>query len=430
MIKRLKKRVIFITMGVVIFVLFTLMGSINIANYIQKDKKAAGILEVLAENDGHFPTDIRPLQNIGETMPGMEEASKEEMIEGKFPEGMGVRKDFSPETPYEIRFFSVELGKDGTLIKTNTGKIAAISTETAVEIAASLWKEGKTKGYYNTYKYISTETETGVQYQFLDCTRDLDSVKEFLQNSLLISLLGTGAVFILVCCLSGKIVAPIVESYEKQKTFITNAGHEIKTPLAVIDSCIDVLELEQGETKWTGGIRTQVDRLNTLTQDLVALARMEETETRIEKQEFLFSEVAEETLEAFSLLAQSKKLTLHKSVQPGVVYCGNKSMLQQLCSILADNAVKYTSEQGKIQFLLSKKGKKIQLVCENTAKGLTKGNHKEMMERFYRGDASRSSNKPGYGIGLSMAQSIVAAHGGKMEVKSPDGEKLVVAITL
>lgn len=424
MIRQLKKRVILITMGVVIFVLFLLMGSINIANYVQKDKKAEQVLNVLLENEGHFPTEGKL---------AAEEKRLAENVDRPVempPEKTEERKGFTPETPYEIRFFSVELGENGELIKANTGKIAAISTEDAVEMAADLWEEGKTKGYCGRYKFASKTTKEGELYQFLDCTRDLDSVKEFLQNSLLVSLLGLAAVFALVLCLSGKIVHPIVESYEKQKTFITNAGHEIKTPLAVIDSCIDVLELEQGENKWTDGVRTQVERLNTLTQDLVALARMEEAAAKTEKEEFSFSEMAEDTMEAFELLAQNRKLAFHLIVQPGVTYYGNRRMLQQLCSILADNAVKYADEQGRIQFTLAQKGKKIQLVCENTAEGLTKGNHKEMLERFYRGDASRSSEKPGYGIGLSMAQSIVAAHGGRIEVKSPDGKKLVVTVLL
>jgi two-component system sensor histidine kinase CiaH len=320
----------------------------------------------------------------------------------------------------------VQFTAAGKLSSVNTGKIAAVSTEEAVALAQELWSKGKTAGYDESYKYLAKTTDSGTLYVFLDCTRDLSSFRSFLTISLLVSLCGIGAVFALVVVLSRRAIRPVAESYEKQKQFITNAGHEIKTPLAIIDSCTEVLEMEQGSNKWTDGIRGQVQRLTALTQSLVSLARMDEGSTSLPMAEFDLSAAVDETLEPFALLAESRGLKLTPSVQGGITFRGNEQTLRQLCSILADNAVKYAAPGSEIRLSLTRKGRRITLVSDNAAEGLQAGDQSVLFDRFYRGDASRSSEKAGYGIGLSMAQSIVTAHGGRIEAKCPDGRRLVI----
>jgi two-component system sensor histidine kinase CiaH len=412
MIAKLRKKFILIAMGSLILVLTMLMGAVNIANYARLNRSSDDIISVLADNGGSFPP-------------------PNQQSDAKPPQPDGSGKLFSPgisqETPYETRFFSVELSADGSLKSVNTGKIAAVSTDAAVAMAKTLFASGKQSGYSGDYKYRAVSKDGGTLYVFLDCTRDLNSFRNFLVLSLLASAGGILCVFILVLVLSRRAVRPVAESYEKQKQFITNAGHEIKTPLAVIDSCTDVLEMEQGENKWTSAIRAQVGRLTGLTKQLVSLARMDEA-APMETADFSLTAAAEETLEPFSLMAESRGLRLTSKLEEDVRLRGNETLVRQLVSILADNAVKY-AVGGEIRFTLEKRGKRAVLTCENEAEGLKPGPQPQLFDRFYRGDASRSSEKAGYGIGLSMAQAIVQAHSGKIEAKS-DGKSLTITATL
>ncbi|MDY3917565.1 MAG: HAMP domain-containing sensor histidine kinase [Candidatus Limivivens sp.] len=426
MIHRLRKNFILTAMASVIFVLAVLMGLINLLNYVEKDRKAAEVLEVLMENGGMFPEEEKHVEKPEEK--GAREENGD--VPGMLGERPGPRLKLSAEAPYETRYFVVVLNPDGSLVYTDTRKIAAVSAREAADMARKLQSEGKISGYLGTYKYLAQQGESGIKYVFLDCTRDLNSVREFLRNSLLISLFGIGAIFLLIVFLSGRVLRPVAESYEKQKIFITNAGHEIKTPLTIINSCVDVLELEQGDNKWIQGIRGQTGRLETLTRELVSLAKMEEASAKLPMEEFSLSEAVRETLEPFALMAQNQNLEFVLNIQPDIIRRGNECALRQLCSILADNAVKYASGEGVICFSLFRKGRRILLVSENPAEGLVRGSQNRIFDRFYRGDSSRSSERPGYGIGLSMAQSIVAAHGGKIEAKSPDGKRMVITVFL
>ncbi len=421
MIRRLRHSFVGITMLSVILVLTLLMGTINVVNYISKDRSNAQLLQMLADNNGSMPS---------ETSPPNAQPSGNDSTPPEKPAGSDTKpQNWSAETPYETRYFSVTLNENDETVSVDTGKIAAISSSDAISLVQSLSASGKTSGYSGNYKFCTATNSSGQTiYIFLDCTRDLSSVRQFLRYSLLISLGGIVAIFFVAVLLSRRAVRPIAESYEKQTHFITDASHEIKTPLAVIASCTDVLEMEQGESKWSQGIRSQVDRLTELTQGLVSLARMDEHTGLLVSEEVNFSELLEETVNPFVLMAQKKNQHFQLHCQPDIKIQGDKRMLQQLCSILADNAVKYTPDGGNIAFTLQQKGRKISFVAENDAEGLSAGNQKQFFDRFYRGDQSRSSQCPGYGIGLSLAQSIVSAHGGKIEATSRDGTSLTITV--
>lgn len=421
MIRRLRHSFVGITMLSVVLVLSLLMGTINVVNYISKDRSNAQLLQMLADNNGSMPSGTSP--------PSVQPDSNVSAPPEKPEESDTKPRNWSAETPYETRYFSVALNESGETVSVDTGKIAAISSSDAISLAQSLSASGKTSGYSGNYKFCTAVNSDGQTiYIFLDCTRDLSSVRQFLRYSLLISLGGTIAIFFVAVLLSRRAVRPIAETYEKQKHFITDASHEIKTPLAVIASCTDVLEMEQGESKWSQGIRSQVERLTELTQGLVSLARMDEHTGLLASEDVNFSELLEETITPFILMAQNKGQQFQLRCDPGIKIQGDRQKLQQLCSILADNAVKYTPKGGNISFTLQQKGRKINFVAENDAEGLSSGSQKQLFDRFYRGDQSRSSQCPGYGIGLSLAQSIVAAHGGKIEAASRDGASLTITV--
>jgi two-component system sensor histidine kinase CiaH len=457
MIAKLRRKFIVTAMVSVIAVLAVLMGVVNAANYRRVDDGADDLLMLLAENDGVYPFAFAPTGAAGSgtqtppvkpdsTQPAEQPTAKPDGTQATdtdaqpadnkagasaSPEtkgGMERRHGFTAETPYETRYFSVVLDAEGGEVATDTGKIAAVSADEALELAQSLRSKGRTGGYTGSYKFTTVDTDGGTRYIFLDCTRGLSAANAFLVNSLLVSLGGALAVLGLVVLLSGSAVRPVAESYEKQKQFVTNASHEIKTPLTVIDSCVTVLELEQGENKWTAGIRAQVKRLTGLTGSLVSLARMDEG-AALPMADFSLTEAVDDALEPFRLLAEQRGLRLASDLEPDVRVRGNEQTLRQLVSLLADNAVKYAAPESQIRFALSRRGKRAVLSCDNAAEGMAAGDQSILFDRFYRGDASHSATTAGSGVGLSVAQSIVQLHGGRITAKS-DGERLTVTAEL
>ena len=458
MIKKTKNKFIAIAMLSVTLVLAVLMTVLNVMNYARVDQEAEELLSFLAENGGRFPAEnggpageasgepsgemgaaeegaSGEMEVTGEISPkdempvaGREEASGE-MGGGPQGERKVPRRGFTVETPYQTRYFSVTLSMAGTVLESDTAQIAAVTAKEAEAIAQRLFETGQTDGYYVNYKYLMQPMDGNVQYVFLDCTTDRTAAENFLQTSLLVALCGIAVFYLLVMLLSGWVIKPMAASYDKQKEFITNAGHELKTPLAVIGSCTDVLELEQGENKWITGIRDQVARLGVLTGELVALARMDEGKA-LDREEFDLSQAVQEELEQFRVSVERRGLALSLDIQSGVLYRGNQTSLRQLAAILGDNAVKYTAPEGEISFRLTKKGRKVCLTGTNPADGLEPGDQSRLLERFYRGDTSHSSETSGYGIGLSLAASIAAAHGGKIDACSEDGTSFTITVQL
>ena len=213
------------------------------------------------------------------------------------------------------------------------------------------------------------------------------------------------------------------ESINKQKAFITNAGHEIKTPLTIIDANTDVIELTSGETEWTKSIRNQIRRLTKLTEELVGLAKLQEIDELQERQKVAVSIVLRETCEQFETVAKMHGKELVWDLQDNLWMYGDEAMLERLFSILLDNAVKYADEKARISVSAKKNGKYIQIEVRNPAENMKKGKHMDLFERFYRADASHNSATGGHGIGLSNAEAIVELHKGKMTAGSPaDGE--------
>ncbi|MDE6024159.1 MAG: HAMP domain-containing histidine kinase, partial [Lachnospiraceae bacterium] len=245
-----------------------------------------------------------------------------------------------------------------------------------------------------------------------------------------IALTGYALFFFVILFFSNKIIHPVTESYEKQKRFITDAGHEIKTPLTIIKADVDVLEMELGENEWLTDIQKQTKRLAALTNDLVYLSRMEEANDSMQMIEFPFSDVVSETTASFQALAQTQGKIFQCEIQPMLSLTGNEKAIYQLVNILLDNALKYSPNNGTVSLVLKKQSKTIQLSVFNTTENLIpKDKLNLLFERFYRIDSSHNSQTGGYGIGLSVAKAIVTAHNGKIQAKTEDGHSLQITAT-
>lgn len=317
------------------------------------------------------------------------------------------------------------------MLGTDTGMIAAVDQSTAAEYAREVWGSGRSRGFLGDYRFICSGEAGGVRVIFLDCGRGLSNFRAVLLASISISLLGLLAVLLLLVLFSGRIVTPVAESYEKQRRFITDAGHEIKTPLTIIGADADLLELDWGENEWLTDIKRQTQRLTGLTNDLIELSRMDEERPQLSCIEFPLSDVTEEVVQSFQGPAKAKKKELVMEIQPLLSFTGDENAIRQLVSILMDNAVKYSPEGGRISAALEKEGRFVKLTVSNTtAQPVEKEQLNRLFDRFYRADPSRSQATGGYGLGMSIARSIVVAHRGKIQAISPGENTLSVLVSL
>lgn len=408
MIKKLRIKMIFASMLSLLLVLSVIFSVAGALNYSKVVTDADRVLDILTENDGKFPLD----NFFGKDAPFKDKPPKED-------------RRFSAELPYESRYFSVFFTEDEKVISVNTGKVATVDTETAVEYACSVINSGNSRGFRGDYRYAIYNVEKEKHIVFLDCGRELSAFRTFLFTSGLVALGGLLAVLLLLIFLSARIVKPFSENYEKQKRFITDAGHELKTPLTIIDADSEVLEMDIGENEWLSDIKSQTKRLAELTNSLIQLSRMEE-QPQTEKIEFPVSDLAEEVAESFQALAKSRNKTLSSHIQPLLSMNGDQKAIRQLMSILMDNALKYSNEGGTIDLTLEKQKNLIRLSVYNTADYVSRESLPHLFDRFYRADQSRNSKTGGYGLGLSIALAIVNAHKGKITARTKDEKSMLI----
>ena len=399
MIKKIRRKFILIAMCSVFAVLTLIIGIINVVNYVQVVNNADKLVDVILDGNGGFG---------GEDIPSGGETER-------------PRPPMSPETPFETRYFGVELNNDGQVVSVNVDKIVAVSEDEAKEYAVKLNQRGSTSGFYGNYRYgVKSTVFGGKLYIFVDCTRELVGFNNFLWISIAVGISGYAVVFLLVYVLSEKILTPITESYSKQKQFITDASHDIKTPLTIISADAEVLEMQHGSNEWTASIKSEVKRLTALTEKLVFLARMDE-DNALKITDFSMSEAVAEMVNSFEAVALSHETPLVCSIQDNISYCGDEVMIRQLVSLLIDNAIKYSETKEQIEVKLCEVFNKLQLTVKNKNNNLPDGSLDYLFERFVRTDASRNSETGGHGIGLSVTQSIVNAHKGKITAKKEKG---------
>ena len=420
-IKTLRRKFIAATMLSLAAVLLVILGGVNLMSYQKVISDADAILELLCANSGtfpEFPTGKRPAQ-----------AAAQPPISADKP-GFGDR-GLSPETPYESRYFSVVLDETGQVAYTDTVQIAAIDDDTAASYAQAVWQSGRTSGFWEDYRYACRSEANGWRIIFLDCGRTLSGFRTTLLASVILALVGLGAVLVLLLILSGRIIRPVAESYEKQKRFITDAGHELKTPLTIISADTDLAEMECGENEWLEDIRRQAQRLTGLTEDLIYLSRMEEAQPRLQFLEFPISDVVEEMAQSFLAPARSQDKKLEIEVKPMISCNGDEKAVRQLVSILMDNALKYAPAGGHLTLRLERQGRTVVLTVSNTTVyPVDKESLEHLFDRFYRADQSRNTQTGGYGLGLSIAKSIVSAHRGKIRAESPVPDLLTIVVSL
>ena len=409
--RRLRRKFVLVAMGAVTIVLTLIIAGINIVNYSHVCKMADARLDYILAGKGGIDWGDDPKTDLGQdAVAGKVATGNRAAVRVRHFEGM------TAESPFDTRYFTVTIDA-GQVADVNTARIAAVGAKRAACIAAGLYSKGWTSGFSGNYRYTVTVQGDETTYVFVDCSRELTSFHSFLSASVAISCIGWLAVLAIVAGASGAVIRPMVESYSKQKRFITDASHEIKTPLAVIDAANEVQEIESGESEWTQSIHEQVARLTALTERLVFLARMDEGSAGFAMTSFDLSEAVDKAAAPFESVAVSRGKRLSTSIASGVRAHADAAAVAQVVELLLDNATRYASEDSVIELSLRAvsrgQGKgAAELVVSNAVDELPEGDLDRLFDRFYRVDVSRSSKTGGSGVGLSVVRAIAEAHGG------------------
>ena len=389
-----------------------IIGVINIVNIHSIDSDYDDLMQMLVENDGKIP-------DFPKRDDGFRHDKKDMLNDEHFKD-----KNFNEETKYQTRYFIVDTDSSEKVTGVNTGHIAAVTSEKAVDYAKQALESGKENGYIDIYKYRIKDTDKGKTIIFLDTRSGSQNKNRFMLISVLVAAAGYVITCLLVLIFSKRAVRPAIDSFEKQRRFITDAGHEIKTPLAIISANTEVIELTSEENEWTRSIKNQVVRLDGLVKNLLQLAKMEEDDVKLVFADIDMSKAVSETVQPFGALAQTNGETLVTDIDEGIFINGDEAAIKQLTSILVENAVKYADDDSEIKVSLKRtaSGKHARLSVSNRCEEPPRDTDK-LFDRFYRSDSSRTRNGEkvgGYGIGLSIAQATVASHKGRIECAVKD----------
>lgn len=324
---------------------------------------------------------------------------------------------------YGTRYFIVILDSAGQMLNF-VHQNDIVSEEDAQALSLNATESGKKEGYLDGYKYLIYQEQNGnTLLCFLDCSTDIRALNSLLMISIIVGAVGIILGFIFILFMSGKTVEPVRLSIEKQKQFITNAGHELKTPLSAIATNMDILTMDYGENEWVEGTQKQVRKLRRLVENLVALSRLEEEDQDIMMQNFNISDIADECLSGFESIAKMQGKTLDADIEQGLTAKGDPGMIQQLLSILCDNALKYSSGPGPVEVRLKKEGRHVIFSTANPWEQDVDADRLDaLFERFYRGDPARASEhkSAGHGLGLSIAKAMAVKNQAKLTVSTDE----------
>lgn len=425
--KKIRRKFIVIAMLSMFFVLSIIIAAMNYINYQKMGKNLDDVTYILEIGNGSFYESPDPSEENHAPSNPSNPQGEDPKAHNKVPE---PPKSISEETPYQTRYFTVRYDASGTIYATSVGHISAVNATQARAYAAKVYDAAPGTGFIDVYRYRTVKSGDRVLCIFIDAEKELSTYRGSLMTSIAISAAGLFSVFLLLCLFSKLILRPVEESYRKQKQFLTDAGHELKTPLTIIDANTEVLEMEIGSSKWLDSTRNQVIRLTNMVKQFTALAKMDEAQGFLQRARFSLSRALNETVDLFIPVAASTHRTLQVSCVEDLYYVGDEEQFRQLFCLLLDNAIKYSTPDSTIELALSKHGKHLCFTISNDCEGIAKGPQDILFERFYRSDSSRNSSTGGSGIGLSIAHSIVENHKGSIHAESSDGKSLQIKVLL
>ena len=436
MIKRLRMRMTLMVIAVLLLVSAGIVLAIHLANERDITRQAEETLQVLAENSGSRLS--RPGDSGRENRPFKpEEDDDEDDEEDRRRDtrrgGRGEPAPFrsSGETAAGLgNSYTITLNRDGSVASWASDRADLYSDRQVASLAADILAQGKDSGRIGTQFYRKTESEGSVRLIVLDARLDFLSASNALRSAAVIAAAACVLLSLLAWLLIRRMVKPVEEAFIRQKQFVSDASHELKTPLAVISANAEVLEQEIGRNENLGYIRSEVRRTDSLVKNLLALARLDREGAGAEMKRFDLSRaVLDVTLPFESTVFEAGK-TLETDVPEGIDCVGNEEMIQQLTVILLSNALKYSDEGGRIEIGLRARGKQRELRVFNTGTVISPEDQEKVFDRFWRADPAHGRDTGGHGLGLAIARSIVDAHRGRIAVDSRPGIGTAFTVTL
>ena len=397
MTRTLQKKFVVTAMAAISILLLLLLGAINVANFIMVGNQIDRNLQMIAARE-----------TGGEAAPPREDIPPRRFLE-------------PPKNAYDTvlssNYFVVRYDPNGNITEIDVSRTSTVSEDDARERAALAYVRGRESGRDGRFRYLLQTSPAGSAVIFLDTSGERFSYLRVLLLSVGVGAVCWGLMLALVMFLSRRAIRPMEENIQRQKQFVTNAGHEIKTPLAIIQSNAEALELYQGESKWSRNIKEQTQRLDGLMKNLLTLARMDEGARVTRPEEVPLSQMVEERAADFLQPMEDRSITLERAIQPDLTIRADRAQMEQLLSTLLDNSVKYTDEGGAVWVRLNREGRHLRLSVENTCPALPNVPPEKLFDRFYRGNSARTQKSGGYGIGLAVARSLVQANGGSLRAR-------------
>ena len=395
MINRLRRKFILSAISALLLIVILFVGILDGLNYLQMDRKQVRTLNILEK---YYKDEMSAVDNS--------------------------------EIPYASRYFVVVYDNEGQLVEINTARVRTIVNNKAEQYGLKAYHSKKKRDFISHYRYTKSKRGDSTYIIFLDVENSLEDFFDIVNLSLIFVVLGVVLFIFLIVILSGKVIKPFIDNYENQRNFIADAGHDLKTPITVIEADAEVLKMKFGDdNEFLNDIFLQSSRLKQLTEDLIYLSKLDENPD-YEMIEFPLSDVITEICQSFESVAKTQKKEMTITIEPHLSFKGNQKNMERLVNILLDNAVKYSSDHGKIDVSLERQKKFIVLTVYNTVDHISKEELPKLFDRFYRSDQSRNSETGGYGIGLSVAKSVVEAHKGKINATTSDEKSLVMIVIL
>ncbi|MBR1884037.1 MAG: HAMP domain-containing histidine kinase [Clostridia bacterium] len=408
MIGKLRRKFVLFAMISIMLVTSLIFSVIAIEMRIVTDYELDHIISIIAENGGTMP-------------------------EYNSDSAYKSSNYITPETRFSIRYFTLTVDSNLNLSVSNFEHIASVSESEAEKIVQDVLRLNKKKGYYNgQYRFLVKNLDEGKMIVMLDSQSQIRSYNDFVNKSTMIITLGLIITLVIASLLSKKAAGPIIEAMEKQKQFITNAGHDLKTPVAVILADADVLEMKLGnDDEWVKSIKKQAKKLDELIKIMLNLAKVGENSKKVQEYvQFDVCELVKDEVEGIKVLAKNKEIEC-SFLNNEINVVKDKTAIAEVLTILLDNAIKYTEDGETIKVVVGKLGKNgVKIDVSNPYNGSLEINPNRLFDRFYRGDKSRNASKEGYGIGLSMAKSIITANKGKISCYIDAEKKIHFMIVL
>lgn len=405
MIRKLQIKFVVIIMSIMTVVLFCIFGAVNLIMLDSTNDRTTDTLRKIADHDGQM--------RGGDML--------------KQPNDILPKKDNEP--PPQLNF-SVKLSPDGEVTEVISDRNQNYTTEDVEDYVSQAVGSGKAMGNIGTFKYYIEQKSYGKIVVFVDNSMQINSTIRLFWSSIVVGFAALIAIFFIAIYLSTWAIKPVEKSYEAQRQFVADASHELKTPLTVISANADVLLSEMEDNKWLRFIKSETVRMSELVNNLLYLAKSDAVEQKHISCEFDLSNSILGAVLPFESICYENNKTLILDIKEGITYNGDERRLMQVVIILLDNAIKNSDECGTIKVVLSaQKGKKCILVY-NTGEGISEEDKVKIFDRFYRGDSSRARQTGGYGLGLSIAKTIIETHKGKLTVESEKGKWARFTVTI